>query len=276
MSKKDSNNIKDRLKNGLSVNFYQIREMQEFLPKIKDEQKELTGMPLFKHVLLCGGTGSGKSNTFLTYLYICQNLFKDPTYDKIYICCKKTESITEFIKSHLDEEHLFITTKIDDFPDVDSFSDLSKKNNNKYLVVFDDYVNDKDKNTSKKILDYFTYGRNKGITLLFLSQSYFDTLPFIRKNVSYVILNSIKGSRDRSLIFNDLIAKDIEPMQLNAMYEYAKTKTDDSEFPFLKICRDECEINKKYSKNFIQYLDPYDFENHNQTTYGKKRIIHDV
>jgi hypothetical protein len=60
------------------------------------------------------------------------------------------------------------------------------------------------------------------------------------------------------------------------MYEYAKTKTDESEFPFLKICRDECDVNTKYSKNFIQYLDPSDFENNKPTIYGKKRVILDV
>lgn len=249
-------NLKDRLKNGYSINFYNLKELKEFMPDIKDEQKEITGMALFKHVLLCGSTGAGKSNTFLTYLYACQNTFKKPTYDKIFICCKKQESLTEFIKANFDEEHLFISTNINEFPGVDSFKDLNKKSKEKYLVVFDDYVNDKDSKTLKKITDYFTYGRNKGITLLFLSQSYFDTLPYIRKNVSFVILNSIKGHRDKQLIFNDLLSKNVKPEQLEKMYDFAKTqKNEYDDFPFFKVCRDECPNDKKYSKNFIDYLD---------------------
>jgi hypothetical protein len=254
-------NLKDRLKNGYSINFYNLKQVKEFMPDIKDEQKDITGMPLFKHILLCGATGSGKSNTFITYLYGCQNTFKKPTYDKIFICCKKSETLTEFIKANFDEAHLLISTNINEFPSVDSFADLNKKSKEKYLVIFDDYVNDKDSKTLKKITDYFTYGRNKGITLLFLSQSYFDTLPYIRKNVSYVILNSIKGHRDKQLIFNDLLAKNIESSQLEKMYDYAKTPLNEyDDFPFMKICRDECDIQKKYSKNFIMYLDPNEFK----------------
>ena len=48
----------------MPVNYYKSSRIALKLPKIKDEQVEYTGCDLNKHLLICGGTGTGKSNCF--------------------------------------------------------------------------------------------------------------------------------------------------------------------------------------------------------------------
>ena len=42
----------------------------------------------------------------------------------------------------------------------------------KFLVIYDDCVTDNDSYSYKKVEEYFSFGRKKGITLAFLSQSF--------------------------------------------------------------------------------------------------------
>ena len=65
------------------INFYELDKIKKYMPKIDDEQVKYTGMPLFKHILICGGTGSGKSNATMNYLRRTCELTQ--TYDPIQI-----------------------------------------------------------------------------------------------------------------------------------------------------------------------------------------------
>ncbi len=86
---------------------------------------------------------------------------------------------------------------IADLPSVDEFPDAIVNDfKHQYLIAFDDCVNDKDKVSYTKVKNYFTYGRKKGITLAYLTQSFFESDEFIRKQMSYLLLLSIKGRTD--------------------------------------------------------------------------------
>ena len=88
-----SRNIKDTLKNGQLVNFYELDVMKDYACNIDDrEYREYTGFSMGDHIIFCGKTKSGKSLSFLNYLYICQNLLKSPFFNKIYILAKKKEA----------------------------------------------------------------------------------------------------------------------------------------------------------------------------------------
>jgi hypothetical protein len=50
---------------------------------------------------------------------------------------------------------------------------------------------------------------------------------------------------------------DVETM--SRIYKYCKEKEDDDDMPFMKICTYECPPDKKISKNFLEYIDPFDF-----------------
>jgi hypothetical protein len=157
------------------------------------------------------------------------------------------------------KDFLEIYTSISDFPSANEFPDLDKDNDNKYLIIFDDCVNDTDTKSEKKMKEYFTYGRAKGLTCCFLSQSYFQTNIFIRKQVSWVLLCGINSNRDLKSILKEYAIGDVSDKQLKEMYEYAKTQEEPNDVTFLKICTYHCPMDKKFSRNWIQYLNPNEF-----------------
>jgi hypothetical protein len=256
MSKKTSKkDIIENLKSDKLINFYELDEMQKFMPKINDEQVMYTGMPLHQHFLLVGGTGSGKTLSLLNYI-AKTSLNAEGTYKHVLMCVKKLEAPNKYLKENLGDKITFYF-RVEDFPLVSQFPDLSARNNANYLVIFDDCINDgKNSKMQKKIDEYFTYGRSKGITIAYLTQSFYQTPIFLRKQVSFILLCSIKRKSELKSIITDYDTTGINPETLANMYKYA---TNGPKPNFLKICTYECEPGKKYSKNFTEYLNPRDF-----------------
>jgi hypothetical protein len=239
------------------INFYELAEMKKFMPQIKDEQKHFTGMPLDQHFILVGGTGSGKTNSLLNYLHRTSQP-KKGTFDHVIMCVMKMEGANHFLQEKLGDK-LSLFLGLDKFPPVSDFPDLSKTNDSQFLVVFDDCVNEKNLNNVNKILQYFTYGRSKGITVIYLTQGYYRTPIFIRQQVSFILLCSIKSNRELKSILKDYDISNVTDEQLVAMYEYSQQKDEPTDITFLKICTYECPRNKKFSRMFLEYLDPDTF-----------------
>ena len=59
---------------------------------------------------------------------------------------------------------------------------------NQKLVIFDDYVCDKNQT---KLIDYFMQGRHKNCSVIYLSQSFFKTPLEIRKTVCHTVCMSL-------------------------------------------------------------------------------------
>lgn len=238
----------------VTENFYDHDKIKKYLPKIKDEQVKLTGMPVTQHILMAGSTGANKSNMLLNYIKRSSG-----TYTKIFMLIKKLEAFNLLLKEILGdaiEFHFDMNT----FPDVSQFKDLGKKNNDLYLVVFDDFISTNDKKSIKKMEDYLIYGRSKGVTCILLTQSYFQTPILLRKQVSWVFLCGIKGKRDLKAILNEYSMGDVDTDTLKRMYDYCKLASYPSEPTAMKINTGVCDINKKFSRNFLEYIDPRDFE----------------
>ena len=241
-----------------TINFYEVDKVKKYLPKHNDEQKEYTGIPVSDHILIVGKTGSGKSNCLMNLIHETSKP-KKGTYKKIILVVKKKEALIKYLEDRLGPDFITIYNSVEDLPLVDSLEDLSEKNDKRYLLVFDDCINEDKKINVKKILDYFTFARNKGVQVTYLSQSYFQTPIFIRKNVGFTLICGISNKRDLSLIFTDFCTSDVTPEMLNQMYKYCKEPDYEGEMPFMKLCNYQCPISKKYSKNFLEYLKPEDF-----------------
>ena len=66
---------------------------------------------------------------------------------------------------------------------------------NQKVVIFDDYVCEKNKND---IINYFIQGRHKNCCVIYLSQSYYKT-PNIRINCSHIIFESPTKRENESI-----------------------------------------------------------------------------
>jgi hypothetical protein len=244
-------------RNGKKGNFYTLPSVKKYMTKHDDTQKEFTGIGITHHCLAVGKTNSGKSNTLMNYIYRT-SLPRKGTFTKILLCVKKLEAFNKLLLSEL-KDLCLVFTDLDHFPSVSEFEDLDDKNDNHYLVVFDDVINDKSRKDVKKINEYFTYGRSKGVHCFFLSQSFFDTERFVRKQVSFVILCGIAGKGDLQRILRDYQFGDVNIPTLENMYNYCKQQENADEINFMKICTFECPLGQRFSKNWLEYLDPAQF-----------------
>jgi hypothetical protein len=113
------------------------------------------------------------------------------------------------------------------------------------LLIFDDFITDVKKHPV--ISEIFIRGKKKGISTIFLSQSYYSTPKIIRQNVSYRIILKLGGARDVNSILRECsigITKD----ELLYMYDKATKKKFD-----VLIINLEKSGNERYRHNFLDY-----------------------
>lgn len=232
------------------INFYETERIKKRLPKFKDNQLEHTGMKLRSRILDCGASGSGKTNVVYNYLFLTSK--GKGTFKHVFLAYKTDEPLYDEIIEQLKGK---ITTFRDPslIPSVETFPDNSDDN---ILFIFDDLVNENDRAFNKKLKNYFTFGRKKGLTLFFLTQSYFQTNKFVRDQCNYILLLSIKSEMDLARIIKEYEIPKITKEQVVNMFEYATS----SPLHFLKITTDKCDINQKFSKNFLEFLNPDEFK----------------
>ena len=72
---------------------------------------------------------------------------------------------------------------------------------NQKIVIFDDYVCDKNQ---RQIIDYFIQGRHKNCSVIYLSQSFYKTPKDIRLNCSHYCLYQFPSSRESNRISSEL------------------------------------------------------------------------
>jgi hypothetical protein len=237
----------------MPANYYKSERIQKKLPKLKDEQFDYTGMKINQHFLICGGTGTGKTNALYSYLLETSRPAKG-TFKHIFVVYKTEEPLYEDLKEQLGKGISFYKS-IADLPSVDEFQDAIVNDfKHQYLVVLDDCVNDKAKHDYVKVKNYFTYGRKKGITLAYLSQSFFDADGFIRKQMSYLLLLSIKGKTDLNNILREYGSLQCDPKELYRIFKTATEKKGD-EFPFLKVNCCACDDDVKFSRDYLDFIE---------------------
>jgi len=111
------------------------------------------------------------------------------------------------------------------------------------LLIFDDMINDL--KSFPVISEIYTRGRKRGISTIFLSQSYYSSPKIIRQNISYCIILKLGGSRDISSILREC-SVGISKEDLLYMYN---TSTR-NKFGVL-IINLEKSGNERYRHNFV-------------------------
>ena len=233
------------------TNLYENKEVHTFVVNYHNPCYNFDTLPL-KHPmfgLICGCSGSGKT---LLLMNIIQKL--NSTFNRIRIVtANKHEPLYEWLESKIDKPYLEIYEGLDEVKKID----LDKLEKAQWLWVFDDCNLIKDQSFIELL---FKRGRKlaekQGCSVLYLSQSYFSTPIFIRKNLHWIMLKKISGKRDLGMILKDT-SIDATKEQLQRMYSYCvQSKDDVCSFMFIDLSSDD---DKRFRKNFSEILDPDNF-----------------
>lgn len=176
------------------INYYEkIKSKPAYNPKL-----HIHGLILPFRALIIGPSGGGKTNVLMNILHATSGSFS-----RIVICLKSMqEPLYQYLQKQVPEIEFYEDGII---PDLDMF-DPSINN----LIVFDDLVN-ADKETHKKIDEYYIRARKKNVSLCYLTQSYFKTSKTVRINCQYIFVKHLSSLRDLKLIVSDYaIDKKIE------------------------------------------------------------------
>ena len=142
-------------------------------------------------MLICGNSGSGKTN--LLYHMLIEPLLY---YDEIYLYAKNLDQekyqnlmkkMNEVSRNAVDYDIMTVSND-----KIIPISDIDYKDNKK-LVIFDDYVCEKNQ---RQIVDY--------CSVIYLSQSFYKTPRDIRLNCSHYCIYEFPSSRERNMISSEL------------------------------------------------------------------------
>jgi hypothetical protein len=236
-----------------NINFYETETVKKKNPQRDDQQLQYTGIKLRTRNLLCGASGAGKTNALLNYIYLSSKPRRG-TFRHIFLVFKTDEPLYQHLIEQT-KDKITVIKDLANLPPVESFEDNPDY---EVLFIFDDVVNDvKNKKYLKNVENYFAFGRKKGLTIFFLTQSYFQTQKFFRDNCNNILLLSIKSNKDLKRIIGEFSTKNISGDQIVSMFEYATKEP----LNFLKITPSyDTPDNKKFSKNWLEFLDPKQFQ----------------
>ena len=170
-------------------NFYNKKEVKKYCSKTENPNYDVHHIDTPFRSLVVAPSGSGKSN-FITNLItlFCKG---KGTYDNIYIFCKCKD---EPLYRYLADKSKGLIEVFENLEKLPALNDLNACKQT--LIIFDDMVTDIKKHPI--ISEYFIRGRKKGASIMFLSQSYYNTPKIIRQNVSYVVILKLGGTRDEN------------------------------------------------------------------------------
>ena len=212
------------------------------IPNYDDDTKNKNFKQLYSFMpkdtfcmLICGTSGSGKTNLLL-HILIKPLIY----YDNIYLYAKNFErekyqklinKMNEVSREMSCDYDILTVSNGKIIP----INDLDYDNHQK-IVIFDDYVCEKNQ---RQIVDYFIQGRHKNCSVIYLSQSFYKTPRDIRLNCSHYCIYEFPSSRERNMISSEL---GVEPEKLK--------KATKEQYDFLYVDKPR----KKVKRNFIGKL----------------------
>jgi hypothetical protein len=160
-------------------------------------------------MLTSGSSGMGKTNMLINLLLGDKlvNTYHGKKEGQRYINCNdvllvgkhlnepKWQIVREFYKllassdlSEGGEDVTFNAITPDEIPPVTDFDPKRST-----VVVFEDLVNEP-KKIQQRIAEYFTHGRHRNISPIYVSQRFFAVPKIIRENLTYIVLHAGAGN----------------------------------------------------------------------------------
>lgn len=216
------------------VDWYKVMP-KKFLLKQHNPNYEIHGIKVPFRMLIIGGSGTGKTLTFMNILHNFGN-----TFQNIFIITKnKDEPLYNYLQSKSDE--IQITEGINTAPNLD---ELNK--DEQTLIVMDDLVLEKNQ---KQLEEYFIRARKLNCSLIYISQSYYAVPKLIRQNLTYLVIKKLNTLQDLFRIMREY-SLGVNKEQLKTIYEAATSTKQD----FLLVDLEE-EPHNRFRKNFNEIYD---------------------
>lgn len=210
---------------------------KKYLLKQHNPNYNIHGIKLPFRMLVIGGSGAGKTQTFLNILHNFGN-----TFQNIYILTKnRDEPLYNYLSDKLSGDGLEVREGINNAPDLDS---LNKEEQT--LIVMDDLVLERNQ---QQLEQYFIRARKLNCSLIYISQSYFAVPQLIRQNLTYLIIKRLNTLNDLFRIMREY-SLGIDKVKFKQLYENATTTKQD----FLLVDLEEAPENR-FRKNFNEIYD---------------------
>ena len=220
-------------------NYYNKKEVKKYVVKTENPNYDLHHFDTPFRSLVVAPSGSGKSN-FITNLISLFCKGKEGTFDNIYIFCKSRD---EPLYQFLGDKSKGLIEVHETLEKLPALNDL--KTSEQTLIIFDDFITDMKK--FPIISDYFIRGRKKSASIMFLSQSYFNTPKIIRQNINYCVILKLGGTRDVNAILREC-SIGLTKEELLYMYQQATKQKFD-----VFIINLDKSSNERYRHNFLNY-----------------------
>jgi len=221
------------------INFY------ETLPETEPIHNPFYGRTHFikipARIGIISPSGGGKSNALCNLIHYMKNTFEDITIitggdpdEPLYkMLVKKLNKMEEGL------EPVRVIAGLQNTPPVMDFDPASN-----HLVVFDDIVNIRKQPQAE---EYFKFGRKRGCTCVYISQNYYTTPIFIRRQFNYLFILKMNSNKDCGRIISEC-SLELTKQQLFGLYKYCTSER----MNFLGIrldVPDDCQEHK-YFHNF--------------------------
>lgn len=224
-------------------NFYKRPALKKYLTSQDNPNVKLHGLEKLPfRMVIVAPSGSGKSNFVLNLL---EKFSKGKgTFNTIHLICRsKCEPLYEYLEDRT-KKKVKILEGVESIPDINSFDkDLQ------HLVIFDDLVLEKNQ---QKITEFYIRGRKKGISICYLSQSFYKVPKTIRSNCNYFVILKLSGKRDLNLIMSEF-ELGIDKDELMEIYEDATSE----KFNVLLIDV-EADKQERFRRNFLEFYEVSD------------------
>lgn len=192
------------------TNFYEHKGVKKYMKPQHNPHFNVHHLKVPFRMLIIGASGTGKTSTLLNLIKVMSG-----TFMRICVITKdKNEPLYQYLEQATDG-----SVTVDNFdekglPDLKEFHADSNS-----LIVLDDLVNQSAKE-QKPIADYFIRARKKGVSLVYISQSFYHIPKLIRNNVNYIILKQVSSQRNLDMIMKDF-SIGVSKENAHAMYKDA-------------------------------------------------------
>lgn len=209
--------------------------------------------------VVSGGSGSGKTmcvlNMILKYLnfdqlHIFATSIDQPAYRMLEETFGKLDDMREDIVRNYNNKHKRV--RMEKAPPLatfhDSFENFSLDDldpSMQHIIVIDDMILEK----QSPMIELFVRGRHKACSVLYLTQSYYQTPKIIRQNATCVLLFSPTSKRELTLLYRDLGVGGVE------MKEFVDTVEEALKEPYSFVKFDTmAPRDKRYTRGFCEPL----------------------